>query len=85
MLTPTIQILAFLTVTFALGLTLGWLLWQFKGGAAGKSIETEVQFWKQRWDQSRLELDREQSKIEALEKERDTLKGKVRKAKAAAS
>jgi len=82
MFTPTVLLIAFLSVTFALGLSLGWALWRFKGGLAGKSIETEVEFWKQRWDQSRLELDREQSKIEALEKERDKLRGKPAAAKA---
>ncbi|MEO9863949.1 MAG: hypothetical protein ABJO29_01080 [Yoonia sp.] len=79
MLTPSIHILTFLSAAFVLGLALGWILWKFKTETAGESTDTEVQFWKQRWDQSRLELDREQNKIEALEKERDTLKDKLKK------
>ncbi|MCK0122370.1 hypothetical protein MWU61_17580 [Loktanella sp. F6476L] len=79
MLTPSIHILTFLSAAFVLGLALGWVLWKFKTETPAESADTEVQFWKQRWDQSRLELDREQNKIEALEKERDTLKDKLKK------
>lgn len=82
MFTPSIHILTFLSATFVLGLALGWIIWKFQTTSAGETAETEVKFWKQRWDQSRLELDREQAKIETLEKERDTLKGKLKKASA---
>jgi hypothetical protein len=76
MLTPSIHIIAFLSAAFVLGVALGWVLWKFKSEPA----DSEVQFWKQRWDQSRLELDREHDKIEILEKERDSLKDKLKAA-----
>jgi hypothetical protein len=74
MFTPSIIILAYLLSVFALGLALGWLLWKFGLSEKLGTLSTEMLFWKQRWDQARLEHDRDQDKIASLEEERDKLK-----------
>ena len=79
---PMLLILAFLSATFLLGLALGYLLWNVAGKSKEDGFATELQFWKQRWDQSRLETDRANARVEALEKERNTLKGKLKEADA---
>ncbi len=81
MLTPMVQILAFLSATFLLGLALGWLLWRFGGSSQAASETTEVQYWRQRLDQSRIERDLEKDKIAVLERERDSLKKRLVAAK----
>lgn len=75
MLTPTVLILAYLSSTFLMGLILGWLLWQFGGAKA--STETEVQYWRDRLNQSRAESHLYSEKIATLEKERDNLKKRL--------
>ena len=53
-----IQLFAFMTCTFVLGLFLGWALWRYGGvsKAAMEDLEAKVQYWKKSFDQSRLEL-----------------------------
>lgn len=74
MFTPPVDILVFLTVTFLLGLTLGWIIWKFQTVPEDDGSESEVQFWKQRFNQSRLEHGVEQSKVGQLEKELEALR-----------
>lgn len=53
-----IQIFAFMTCTFALGLFLGWSLWRHGGvsRAAMDDLEAKADFLKKSLDQSRREL-----------------------------
>lgn len=53
-----IQLFAFMTSTFLLGLFLGWAMWRYGGvsRAAMDDLEAKVQFWKKSLDQSRMEL-----------------------------
>ena len=53
-----IQLFAFMTCTFALGLFIGWSLWRFGGvsKSAMEDLEAKADFWKKSFDQSRLEL-----------------------------
>jgi uncharacterized membrane-anchored protein YhcB (DUF1043 family) len=81
MFTPLVQILVYLAVTFVLGLALGWLLWKFGGSTQSDAMTTEIDYWKQRLDQSRNERDLEQDKIAVLERERDNLKKRLAAAK----
>lgn len=81
MFTPLVQILVYLSSTFLMGLALGWLLWKFGGSKQLESMTTDMQYWKQRLDQSRLERDQEQDKKSALERERDNLKKRLMSAK----
>lgn len=78
MFTPLVLILAYLSVTFLLGLVLGWLLWKFGGPAQVGVTETDVQYWKDRVEQSRVERNIEQDRITALERERDNLKKRLK-------
>ncbi|MGJ8621925.1 MAG: hypothetical protein ACSHW1_04050 [Yoonia sp.] len=77
MLTPLVQILAYLTATFALGLALGWVLWNFGGTKKEKSLLSEKEYWEQRFKQSSIERNLEGDKVAALESERDTLKKRL--------
>ncbi len=77
MFTPLVQILAYLSSTFLLGLVLGWLLWKFGGSKQIESVATELQYWKQRLAQARLETDQKQDKIDSLEREKDNLKKRL--------
>lgn len=53
-----IQIFALMSVTFALGLFLGWSLWRYGGvsKAAMEDLEAKMDFMKRSLDQSRQEL-----------------------------
>lgn len=53
-----IQLFAFMSCTFMLGLFLGWAFWRYEGASkeAVDSLESQVDFWKRSFDQSRLEL-----------------------------
>lgn len=53
-----IQLFAFMTCTFLLGVFLGWSLWRYGGvsRAAMNDLEAKAQFWKKSLDQSRMEL-----------------------------
>ena len=53
-----IQLFAFMTSTFLLGLFFGWAMWRYGGvsRAAIEDLEAKVQFWKKSLDQSRMEL-----------------------------
>lgn len=53
-----IQLFAFMTCTFALGLFLGWSLWRYGGAsqAAIDDLESKNKFLKASLDQSRIEL-----------------------------
>ncbi len=53
-----IQLFAFMTCTFVLGLFLGWALWRYGGvsKAAMDDLESKAIYWKKSFDQSRLEL-----------------------------
>jgi len=74
MITPVVDVLIFLSVTFLLGLALGWIVWNFKPEAEADSAEDEEIFWKTRYNQARLESAADQSKISDLEKELANLK-----------
>ncbi len=78
MFTPLVLILAYLAATFLLGLVLGWLLWKFGGPTQVGVTETDVQYWKDRVEQSRVERNIEQDRITALERERDNLKKRLK-------
>ena len=79
-MTPMVEILAYLSATFILGLIFGWALWRFGIAKEMSTLTTEKEFWQQRLDQARFERDRDQDKIEALEKERASLKKRLTKA-----
>ena len=53
-----LQLFAFMSFTFLLGLFVGWSLWRYGGvsRSAMNDLEEKVQFWKQSLDQSRREL-----------------------------
>lgn len=53
-----IQLFAFMTGTFALGVFLGWALWRYGGvsAAALEDFESREKFWKESLDQSRSEV-----------------------------
>ena len=53
-----IQLFAFMTCTFALGLFVGWSLWRYGGisKAAMEDLESKVEFLKKSLEQSRLEV-----------------------------
>lgn len=76
-MTPIIEVSAYLSATFVLGLSLGWALWKLGLNQQLKTIMTEKEFWQQRLDQARFERDKDQDKIAALEKERANLKKRV--------
>lgn len=53
-----IQLFAFMTCTFLLGLFLGWALWRYGGvsKAAIEDLESKADFLKKSLEQSRMEL-----------------------------
>jgi hypothetical protein len=53
-----IQLFAFMSCTFVLGLFVGWALWRYGGitQAAIKDLEEKADYWKKSLDQSRIEL-----------------------------
>jgi predicted nucleic acid-binding Zn-ribbon protein len=75
-----VEILAYLSATFVLGLALGWALWKFGVSKEMKTLSSEKDFWQERLDQARFERDQDQQKIDALEKERASLKKQLRAA-----
>lgn len=79
-MTPTVEILAFLSGAFILGIALGWSLWKLGLSEEMNTLTTEKEFWQQRLDQARFERDQDQDKISALEKERNSLKQRLAKA-----
>lgn len=79
-MTPMVEIIAFLSATFVLGIALGWSLWRFGLSKEMATLTTEKEFWQQRLDQARFERDQDQDKIKALEKERNSLKQRLAKA-----
>lgn len=79
-MTPMVEIIAFLSATFVLGIALGWSLWRFGLSKKMATLTTEKEFWQQRLDQARFERDQDQDKIKALEKERNSLKQRLAKA-----
>jgi len=81
-MTPMVEIVAFLSAAFLLGLALGWSLFKLGVSAEMKTLTTEKEFWQQRLDQARIERDQDQDKIEALENERNALKKKLKVAAA---
>lgn len=79
-MTPMVEILAFLSAAFVLGLVLGWSLWRFGVSKEMSTLASEKDFWQQRLDQARFERDQDQDKIAALEKERSNLKKQLKAA-----
>lgn len=65
--------------TFVLGLILGWLVWRFGTNSqqARDAADTEVEFWRNKLEQSRQELWSEQSTIAELREEKNVLKKRI--------
>ncbi|MEJ6404223.1 hypothetical protein [Yoonia sp. 2307UL14-13] len=78
---PTIQIIIFMLVTFALGLALGWLIWRFGGADQQELASSEVTFWKSNLEQVRAEREADLQKIAVLQNEREVLKKQLAAAK----
>lgn len=77
MFTPLVQVLLLIACAFALGLALGWLLWKFGMAQKMATLTTEMEYWRQRLDQARLERDQDQDKLTCLEEEKNNLKKQV--------
>ncbi|MEO0904566.1 MAG: hypothetical protein AAFX89_07320 [Pseudomonadota bacterium] len=76
---PLIQIFTFMSVTFLLGLALGWSIWRF-GGANQKELESatsQTDFWRKNLEQCRMELDGEKNKVTNLRNESTNLKRQI--------
>ncbi len=71
------QVLIYMSFTFLLGMVLGWLLWKFGGSKEAASMESEISFWKQNLEQSRLEREQDLNKIARLTEEKDILKRRL--------
>ena len=71
------QVLIYMLCTFALGTALGWLLWRFGGSKEVASMESEISFWKQNLEQSRLEREQDLNKIAVLTQEKENLRKRL--------
>jgi hypothetical protein len=78
MFDPTIDTAIFLSAAFALGLALGWALWQLGTAEKLTGATSESEFWQQRLNQARQERDLDQMKIETLDRELNKLKKRLR-------
>ncbi|PUB19234.1 hypothetical protein DFP92_101829 [Yoonia sediminilitoris] len=72
-----IQILFFMTCTFVLGLMLGYLLWRFGTAQKIASMSSDLKFWRDNLEQSRIEREVEIRRIEELTRERAILKKRL--------
>jgi len=80
MVDPTIDTVIFLFAAFILGLALGWAVWKLGTDEQLTSVTSETEFWQQRLNQARQERNLDKTRIEVLEKERDNLKKRLKKA-----
>lgn len=81
-----LQTYSFMLCTFMLGLLLGWLVWRY-GGVSNRALvsaNAEVDFWRSNLEQCRNELDQEQNKCVALNKQTAELKKRLAAQKAKA-
>ena len=68
------QILVYMSCTFLLGLSLGWLVWSFGSSKERKTLVDEAQFWKAHLEQTRFKRDEDLNKIEQLLNDKANLK-----------
>ena len=74
-----LQILAFMLVTFVLGVGLGWLIWRFgrESDQALETMKTEIDFRRSNHEQCRHERDNEQKAVAVLHEEKKMLKRRI--------
>jgi hypothetical protein len=77
MFTPSIQIFAYLSITFLLGIALGWLLWKFQGPGQADAKPADSEYWMDRLEQARNERDQLDLRLTALIQEKDSLKKRL--------
>ena len=74
-----LQILAFMLVTFVLGVGLGWLIWRFgrESDQALETMKTEIDFWRSNLEQCRHGRDNEQKAVADQQEEKTMLKRRI--------
>lgn len=71
------QILLFMASTFLLGLVLGYVLWRYGSARTMASMSSDLNFWKDNLEQSRIARESDIRKIEELTKEKAILKKRL--------